>query len=85
MKKCLPLFKKPPKNICILRLSAIGDVSNTVPLISAIQTQWPSTKITWVVGQIEYNLIKNIPKVKFITFNQQILTKFILSILVEYI
>ncbi|ASK78056.1 ADP-heptose--LPS heptosyltransferase I [Paraphotobacterium marinum] len=71
MKKCLPLFKKPPKNICILRLSAIGDVSNTVPLISAIQTQWPSTKITWVVGQIEYNLIKNIPKVKFITFNKK--------------
>lgn len=64
-------FTTPPKNICVLRLSAIGDICHTLPVVRAIQSQWPETKITWIIGKIEYSLIKDIPNINFIIFNKK--------------
>ncbi|MEC7922852.1 MAG: glycosyl transferase, partial [Planctomycetota bacterium] len=40
MKPSLPLAQ-PPKSICILRLSAIGDCTHVVPMVRTIQKHWP--------------------------------------------
>lgn len=64
-------FSTPPQNICILRLSAIGDICHTLPVIRTIQNHWPSTKITWIIGKTEYNLIKDIPDIDFIIFDKK--------------
>ena len=64
-------FTTQPKNICVLRLSAIGDICHTLPVIRAIQSQWPETKITWIIGKVEYNLIKDIPNINFIIFDKK--------------
>ena len=37
-----------PRNILIIRLSAIGDVVMASPLIRAIHRTWPGTKISWL-------------------------------------
>ena len=66
----LPL-SRPPAQICILRLSAIGDVSHVIPVIRAIQQQWPETGITWVCGLFEYKLLKIIEGVNFVTFDKR--------------
>ena len=66
----LPL-SKPPKKICILRLSALGDVTHVIPVIREIQKKWPDTEITWVCGSFEYKLLKLINNVRFITFNKK--------------
>ncbi|MFW2374135.1 MAG: glycosyltransferase family 9 protein [Gammaproteobacteria bacterium] len=65
----LPLTT-PPKSICILRLSAIGDVTHALPTLRSIQQQWPETKITWIIGSLEYQLVKDIPGLEFIIFNK---------------
>lgn len=65
----LPLTS-PPKSICILRLSAIGDVTHVLPTLRSIQQQWPDTKITWIIGKLEYQLVKDIPGVEFILFDK---------------
>jgi len=58
-------FPSEPKNICILRLSAVGDVCHTVPVVRAIQDHWPATHITWVIGKLESTLVGDIPGVTF--------------------
>ncbi|VAW96860.1 ADP-heptose--lipooligosaccharide heptosyltransferase II [hydrothermal vent metagenome] len=67
----MPLpFKHPPENICILRLSAIGDVCHTLPIIQTIQKHWPSTKLTWIIGKTEYPLVNEIQNINFIVFDK---------------
>ncbi len=59
-----------PQSICILRFSAIGDVCHAVATVQAIQKHYPKTKITWVIGRVEYQLVKNMPNVEFIQFDK---------------
>ena len=66
----MALFTTAPKSICILRLSAIGDVCHAVAAIQAIQKQWPTTKITWIMGKIEAQLLHDLPGVKVIVFDK---------------
>jgi len=63
-------FKSPPESICILRLSAIGDVCQAIPTVLAIQKHWPQTKITWIIGTVEHLLLKGMPGIEFIPFNK---------------
>jgi len=60
-----------PQSICILRLSAIGDVCNAVAAVQAIQRRWPETTITWVIGKVEAMLLEGLPGVEFIIFDKQ--------------
>lgn len=62
----------PPQSICIMRLSAIGDVCLAVPAIRALQTRWPQAKLTWIIGKAEYALIGDIPNIEFIVFDKRI-------------
>jgi heptosyltransferase I len=64
------LFESAPKSICILRLSAIGDVCHILPTLRILQRCWPETKITWIIGKTEFNLVKNIPGVNFVIFDK---------------
>jgi len=65
----LPLTS-PPDNICILRLSALGDICHTLPVVRTIQKHWPDTRLTWVIGKLEYQLVHDIPGIEFIVFDK---------------
>lgn len=67
----MPLFTTAPNSICILRLSAIGDVCNTIAAVQCIQRQWPTTKITWITSKIESQLIHDLPNVNVVIFNKK--------------
>ncbi|HDV7284459.1 TPA: glycosyltransferase family 9 protein [Mannheimia haemolytica] len=58
-------------SICILRLSAIGDVCHTLAVIQAIQRKYPSAEITWIIGKTEAYLIKDIPNVHLIPYDKK--------------
>ncbi|MDO6611970.1 glycosyltransferase family 9 protein [Shewanella sp. 1_MG-2023] len=58
------------KSLCLLRLSAIGDVCHAVAMVQAIQKQYPHLQITWVIGKIEYQLLKHLPGVTFVIFDK---------------
>jgi len=60
-----------PKNLCLLRLSAIGDVCHALAMVQSIQQHYPDIKITWVIGKIEASLLKGLPNVEFITFDKK--------------
>lgn len=60
-----------PETICILRLSAIGDVCHAVAAVQAIQRRWPEAKVTWVIGKVEYQLLKGLEGVEFVCFDKK--------------
>ncbi|GAA0343139.1 glycosyltransferase family 9 protein [Bowmanella denitrificans] len=59
------------KNLCILRLSAIGDVCHAVAMVQRIRRQWPETGITWVIGKVEHQLVGDLPGVTFVVFDKK--------------
>ena len=58
-------------SICILRLSAIGDVCNAVSVVQSIQRRHPQAAITWVIGKIEARLLEDLPGVRFVVFDKK--------------
>jgi heptosyltransferase I len=61
----------PPRTLCILRLSAIGDATHVVPIVRTIQHAWPETRITWLIGRPESRLLGLLPEVEFITIDKR--------------
>ncbi|WP_104038658.1 glycosyltransferase family 9 protein [Vibrio jasicida] len=65
------MFTSAPSSLCILRLSAIGDVCNTIATVQAIQKQWPETHITWITGKLEAQLLQAIDDIEVIVFDKK--------------
>ena len=55
----------------MLRLSAIGDVCNTVPLIRNLQDAWPQTRITWLIGLAERSLVGDLDGIEFLGYDKR--------------
>src|SRR5210317_1712928 len=70
MSNLLP-FRDTPAEICILRLSALGDVTHVVPVVRAIQSHWPATRISWIIGKLEHRLLGSLAGVEFIPFDKR--------------
>ena len=58
-------------SICIMRLSAIGDVTHVVPVVNAIRAHLPQAKITWIIGKLEARLLSGLPGAEFIIFDKK--------------
>lgn len=59
-----------PRSLCLLRLSALGDVSHVVPMVRTLQRRAPDTRITWVIGELEHRLLGDIEGVEFVVFDK---------------
>ena len=66
-----PLFTSPPKSLCILRLSAVGDVCHALAVVQHIQRYWPQTKLTWIVGKTEMGLLSGIEGVELVPYDKK--------------
>lgn len=61
----------PPRSVCILRLSAIGDACHTLAVVRALQQAWPGTRFTWIIGKPEAKLLGHLPDIEFIAFDKR--------------
>jgi heptosyltransferase I len=59
-----------PESLCLLRTSALGDVTHVVPIVRTLQRLAPNTQLTWIVGRLESRLVGDIPGVEFIIFDK---------------
>jgi heptosyltransferase I len=64
------ILKKPAEEICVVRLSAIGDTCHALAVVRRIQDNWPNTNITGIIGKTEASLLADIPDIKFIIFDK---------------
>jgi heptosyltransferase I len=62
---------EPPRSVCILRLSAIGDTCHVVPIIRTLQHVWPTTQLTWIIGKTEARLMKLVEGVELIIVDKR--------------
>lgn len=60
----------PPATLCLLRTSALGDVTHVVPLVRTLQAGFPQTKLTWIVGKLEHKLVGDIAGIEFVVFDK---------------
>lgn len=51
------------KKILIIRLSSIGDIIHCTPVARSLKGMWPDCKVTWLVGQVAADLIKENPHI----------------------
>ncbi len=70
-KALAPLFPEPPRSVLILKLSALGDICHTLPVVRTLQRAWPATRFTWVLGRTEAKFIGAIPEIEFIEFDKR--------------
>ncbi len=64
-------FVKPPERLCILRLSALGDICHALPVVRTLQQHWPETRLAWVIDAPEHTLVGDIPDIEFIVFDKR--------------
>ena len=57
-----------PVSICLLRLSALGDVTHVLPLIHTLQHALPQTRLEWIIDPVGYKLVEGLPGVEFHVF-----------------
>ena len=61
----------PPREICIVMLSALGDTVHVLPVANALKRAWPETRITWVIQPIPYQLVSGHPAIdEFVVFER---------------
>lgn len=61
----------PPASICLLRLSALGDVTHVVPLLRTLRAAWPEVALSWVIGRGEHRLLAGLPGVEFVEYDKR--------------
>ena len=60
-----------PHSICLLRLSALGDVTHVLPLLHTLRDAWPGLEVTWVIGKGEHRLLAGLPGVRFVEYDKK--------------
>jgi heptosyltransferase I len=58
------------KSICLVRLSALGDVMMFVPLVRALQLALPQATVTWVISRPAFDLVEGMDGVEFIVIEK---------------
>ena len=62
----------PPREICIMMLSAIGDAVHVLPVANALKRAWPDTRLTWVVQPGPHALVRGHAAIdEFIIFHRR--------------
>lgn len=62
----------PPREICIVMLSAIGDAVHVLPVANALKRAWPESRITWVIQPVPHRLVMDHPAVDdFVLFRRR--------------
>jgi len=61
----------PPRDICIIMLSAIGDAVHVLPVVNALKRAWPECRVTWVIQPVPHELVAGHPAVdEFVVFRR---------------
>jgi heptosyltransferase I len=58
-------------SICLLRLSALGDVTHVVPLVHTLREGFPHATLHWVIGKGERRLLEGLEGVEFIEYDKR--------------
>lgn len=58
-------------SLCLLRLSALGDVTHVVPLVRTLQQARPGTELHWIIDKAGHKLLDGLPGVVFHAYDKK--------------
>ena len=62
----------PPRDVCIVMLSALGDAVHVLPVANALKRAWPECRITWVIQPLPHQLVQGHPAIDdFVIFRRE--------------
>ncbi|WP_242108164.1 glycosyltransferase family 9 protein [Luteimonas aquatica] len=64
-------LEAPPRSVCLLRLSALGDVTHVLPLVRTLRRAWPELALAWVIGKGEFKLLEGLDGVDFVVYDKK--------------
>ncbi|MEO6065282.1 MAG: glycosyltransferase family 9 protein [Lysobacterales bacterium] len=59
------------ESICLLRLSALGDVTHVLPLVRTLQRALPEARLSWILGAGERRLLAGLGGVELIEYDKR--------------
>ena len=62
---------KTVNDICVVRLSAIGDTCHALAVVRRLQDNWPDARISWIIGRTEAGLLGDVAGIEFIIFDKR--------------
>lgn len=60
-----------PLSLCLLRLSALGDVTHVVPLVRTLQRAWPQSRLHWIIDKGGQKLLEGLDGVSFHAYDKR--------------
>ncbi|MET0892288.1 MAG: glycosyltransferase family 9 protein [Pseudoxanthomonas sp.] len=60
-----------PLSLCLLRLSALGDVTHVVPLVRTLQHAWPRLQLHWIIDKGGQKLLEGLQGVTFHAYDKR--------------
>ena len=60
-----------PLSLCLLRLSALGDVTHVVPLVRTLQKAWPQLRLDWIIDKAGQKLLEGLEGVAFHAYDKR--------------
>ena len=60
-----------PLSLCLLRLSALGDVTHVVPLVRTLQKAWPQLRLDWIIDKGGQKLLEGLDGVVFHAYDKR--------------
>lgn len=62
----------PPRNICLVLLTGMGDVVHGLPVVNALKRAWPAAHLTWVIQPMPHMLVAGHENVdEFVVFRRR--------------
>ncbi|OEZ00717.1 MULTISPECIES: glycosyltransferase family 9 protein [Stenotrophomonas] len=58
-------------SLCLLRLSALGDVTHVVPLVRTLQQARPGVELHWIIDKVGHKLLDGLPGVVFHAYDKK--------------
>ena len=66
----MPVFSMDHDSFCLLRLSALGDLVQTLPVALALKRTWPNANLSWIIGVQGRELFAAVEDIEFIVFDK---------------
>ncbi len=60
-----------PLSFCLLRLSALGDVTHVLPLVRTLQRAWPQVTLHWIIDKGGQKLLEGLEGVVFHVYDKR--------------
>ncbi|MFT3762801.1 MAG: glycosyltransferase family 9 protein [Pseudoxanthomonas sp.] len=60
-----------PHSLCLLRLSALGDVTHVLPLVHTLRRAWPDAHLHWIIDKAGHRLLDGLPDVRLHVYDKK--------------